>query len=112
MGDTTENNAAPPSSLQELAARWLFHQGVSTVLLFAILAGLIWTVKYVVPQHLAEIQAGYDRQEGAHEKNLKLIIDSQERSITQLTTSWERERQAMLSALRSSSSPFCGDHDK
>jgi hypothetical protein len=45
---------------KEAAWAWLEKQGVPTVLLFAILAAIV----YFVPQHLAVIQAGYDRLQG------------------------------------------------
>lgn len=43
------------------AADWLFSQGVSTVLLFAILAVAVYSVRDLVPRHLMQIQEGYQR---------------------------------------------------
>lgn len=43
------------------AAEWLFSQGVSTVLLFAIFAIAVYAVRTLVPMHLNQIQEGYER---------------------------------------------------
>lgn len=58
----TDNDAEiAGKNAKELAAKWLFSQGTSTVLLFCILLGLGYSVVYVIPQHMQLIQAGYDR---------------------------------------------------
>lgn len=44
-------------SLKEMAAKWVFSQGVSTVLLFVLIIG-VW---YGIPAHIEMVQKGYDK---------------------------------------------------
>ena len=44
-----------------MAARWLFSQGTSTVLLVGILAYTVYVAQTVIPWHMQMMQTGYDR---------------------------------------------------
>lgn len=64
MGETIELTDEDIKALRTgdwkgAAVRWLVNQGVSTVLLFAILAGGFYAAVVLVPQHLAAINEGY-----------------------------------------------------
>ena len=59
----------------DLLAKWLFSQGVSTVLLFAICLGI-----YVgVPRWLEIVNEGYVRQHNAFDAQLKNVLGQMER---------------------------------
>jgi hypothetical protein len=64
MGDTdpTELNG---KNWRDLLTKWLFSQGVSTILLFAIGVG-VW---YGWPAALANIQSGYERMEKSQQES-------------------------------------------
>jgi len=64
------------NSWWDLASTWLFQQGVSTVLLLVLVVLGIYTLKVIVPEHLALIQQGYERTEKAHEAQIKYIMDT------------------------------------
>jgi hypothetical protein len=66
MGDTEDLR---DKSWRDMAFRWLFSQGVSTILLFAILGG-VW---YGLPASLAKIQDGYERIEKADDRRYETI---------------------------------------
>lgn len=66
---------------------WLYKQGVSTVLLILIFGALCWFGHYAVttaiPQHLQQIQDGYEkiqsgfeRSQLKHSERLKDVIES------------------------------------
>ena len=61
---------------RDMAATWLFQPGVSTVLLVVLVVLGIYTLKVIVPDHLALIQQGYERTEKAHEAQIKYIMDT------------------------------------
>ena len=75
--------------LKTLAARWLFSQGVSTLLLFAILVGMYkmtdYAINIAVPEHLKQIQLGYEKIESGHAKEVEALRATFEKEI-------ERER--------------------
>ncbi len=60
---------------KELAARWLFGQDVSTVLLVGILLSLWFFGWYAmtkaIPDHIQSIQMGYEKIEKGHTDDLK-----------------------------------------
>lgn len=58
---------------------WLFSQGVSTVLLFAILAFLAHGVVVLVPTHIKQIEEGYGRNAEMMSRSLDKISDSHDR---------------------------------
>lgn len=82
---------------------WALQQGVSTVLLFVSVGLFIYTIQYVVPQHLLMIQSGYEalatinaqalaNQELKHSEQIRLITESHTDQIKYLTDSF---RQAL-----------------
>lgn len=71
--DDIKGHTMPPKDSDDWKAagfRWLSQQGVSTVLLFAILASgwyaIPWLANTVVPAHTASIKAGYEALEQSH----------------------------------------------
>jgi hypothetical protein len=58
MADTDNTQS---DSWKDLAAKWLFGQSVPTVLLVLILVGGFYGAKVLIPEHLHEIQTGYER---------------------------------------------------
>lgn len=85
-----------------IGLQWLVSQGVSTVLLFCILAGGGYACYSLVPQHLQQIQKGYEDITERHERTVKAITDGHERTVKQLTESQDRERAAILNLVRRS----------
>lgn len=80
-------------SLKSRALDWLFQQGVSTVLLAAILGLLAWGGKYMlehaIPDHLRSIQEGYEH----NASNLKDVMDAHIKHS-------DRERALLIELLR------------
>jgi hypothetical protein len=58
---------------------WLFQQGVSTVLLCAILAFLGYSVIFIVPTHFDQIEKGYGRNAEITAKAIEAIAASHDR---------------------------------
>lgn len=71
--------------LKTLAARWAFSQGVSTLLLLAILAGMYkfadYAINFAIPKHLEQIQAGYEKIEAGHAKEVEQLRSTFEKQI-------------------------------
>lgn len=59
-------------TVRDRLLEWLFQQGVSTVLLVAILSTLAYFGNYeqrvAIPQRIRDIQAGYDRNLEVHRR--------------------------------------------
>lgn len=80
---SAEERAACERSWKDIAARWIFGQDVSTVLLVGILVSLWYFGWYAmtqaIPAHLQSIQAGYERIEANHDASLKQMrVDNAE----------------------------------
>ena len=64
-------------SVKALVGRWLFSQGVPVVLLFAILVGMYKMADYAmntaIPEHLKQIQSGYEKIEAGHAKEVEAL---------------------------------------
>lgn len=77
MNGVTDTEDFDKIPLKTLAARWLFSQGVSTLLLFAILVGMYKMADYAmntaIPEHLKQIQAGYEKIEAGHAKEVESL---------------------------------------
>jgi hypothetical protein len=58
MADTPTNGNA---SFKEAGVRWLFSQSVPTVLLVLLIGCGFYGAKVLVPEHLHQIQEGYER---------------------------------------------------
>jgi len=73
--------------LKELAARWLFGQPFTNVLLVALLSVTGWlgqyTITKAIPEHLSTIQQGYESLESSHvdERQLTQQRFEQERTM-------------------------------
>lgn len=65
---------------QEMGARWLFSQQSNTVLLFCILAAIVllgaYSIRYAIPEHLKQIQAGYEKIEVMQERQIKTVTEA------------------------------------
>lgn len=90
------SNFQPPSSdWKVLATRWLANQGVSTVLLVAILATMGYMGNYAmvtaIPSHLKQIQDGYIEHAAAHSKEVQAITVAFEKSLKQIADSFDKE---------------------
>lgn len=55
---------------------WLFDQGVSTVLLFGVLAAVSYVIVFLGPQIVGQIQHGYERIEASQDKQTERIAKS------------------------------------
>lgn len=68
----------------EKATEWLFQQGVSTILLCAILGWLAWVSNYAlntaIPGHISQMQAGYKEEHDRFDANLERVISVIERA--------------------------------
>lgn len=82
----TEKFNDPNATLYHKLAEWMFAQGVSTVLLCAILAFIAYTIIVQVPLWQASIREGYKDQAASYERSLDRIAESFERAL-------ERERR-------------------
>lgn len=67
---------------------WAFNQGIATLLLIGLFTANVYGVHYalnrldvMVPKHLEQIQKGYEKQEILHERELRYIIDSYEKTL-------------------------------
>ena len=73
--------------LKELAAKWLFGQPFTNVLLVALLSVTGWlgqyTITKAIPEHLSTIQEGYESLESSHvdERQLTQQRFEQERTM-------------------------------
>lgn len=93
------------SSLWSLAVRWLWKQGPTTVLLFLILGAITWGGHYsittAIPQHLQQIQKGYENVIEQATTEHRKVVDSIEKSH-------ESERQLYRELLRGSKGAMAG----
>lgn len=64
---------------KEKVIEWLFQQGVSTVLLVAILTFLGYAVTVMVPKHFDQIEKGYGRNAEITAKAIESIAASHDR---------------------------------
>ena len=73
----------PRGGIREQLSDWLFQQGVSTVLLFAILAGGMYAARVMVPAHIESIKEGYRQMEDSHKKEredyLKAMVEQRDK---------------------------------
>lgn len=64
------------ATIKERAAEWVFQQGVSTVLLVAILAALGWIARYglvtAIPNHIAALRQIVIDVESSHREEREL----------------------------------------
>ena len=85
MPDTEAGTYQKINDYRERILSWLFQQGISTVILTAQTASILWIGWYVVdkliPQSIEHIHSGYERTEQQHEKDLKLVLDSFEKAM-------------------------------
>lgn len=58
---------------------WIAQQGVSTILLCLILGFIGYAIVVLVPQHIAIIQAGYEKNAAALEKSMEKMAESHDR---------------------------------
>lgn len=91
---TASSDEFGASSIRE----WLLSQGVSTVILIALLygsyKGFSYVIRDMVPRHLAEIQRGYERIESSHERQLVDLSTIFESRVKAITETFEHERNA------------------
>ena len=84
---------------RSLLFSWLFSQGVSTVMLAAILIAMAYGGNYAmttgIPAHLKQIQDGYREQGAANKEALREQQASFEKSLKQVTDMCEKEMQFM-----------------
>lgn len=57
---------------------WLLQQGVSTILLCAILVFLGYGIIVLVPSHITLIQQGYEKNAASLEKTMEKVVQSHE----------------------------------
>jgi hypothetical protein len=93
MGVETETSG---KTWREIGIAWLVNQGVSTVLLFCILAGGSYLTYVMVPKHLETIQQGYERIDERHDQAIEKLAIAQEKTVDRLISviTAERERRS------------------
>jgi sirohydrochlorin ferrochelatase len=64
---------------KEAVIDWLKQQGVSTVLLIALLTFAGYAVTFLVPQHITLIKDGYKEMAESHEATVQKVIDSHDK---------------------------------
>ena len=73
----------PSLNWREIGMRWVSEQSLPTVLLLVLIGSMAWTVYHVVhdvvPEHLKQIQSGYDRMAESHEKAITKVVESHEK---------------------------------
>jgi len=71
--------------LKTIALKWLFSQGTSTILLLLILGGMWkiadYAINTAIPDHLKQIQMGYERIETNHAKEVEQLRSTFEKSM-------------------------------
>lgn len=82
-------------SWREMGARWLFDQGVPTVLLILILSAVVWRG----PQIATSFKEGYQTNAAALQRTTELYIEARDREITRILDSHERDRATFERAL-------------
>ena len=91
------NEDIDKSSIKALAFRWLSHQGVVTVLLFLILGSIIYGGYYgmttAIPQHLNQIQTGY-------QDVIEQATTEHRKAVEAIERSHDAERQLYRELLR------------
>lgn len=93
------------TGFKEKAFEWLFQQGVSTVLLIAILVGL-WHVTWRgIPYVMTETKAHIQEINKEHSKNVERISSSFDRATDAFNQQAERDRQLLESVIRSRPAP-------
>ena len=92
------------SSYKVIAIRWLMHQGVVTVLLFLILAAIIWGGHYgitqAIPEHLKQIQSGYSEVMDKATIAVEKATVEHRKAVEAVKESQESERQLYRELLR------------
>ena len=58
---------------------WLLNQGISTILLCAILMFLGYGIIYLIPDHITQIQKGYEQNAATLSRSLESIAESHDR---------------------------------
>jgi hypothetical protein len=84
---------------RDAVVKWLTEQGVSTVLLVAILAFLGYAAISIAPEQLREIQDGYERVANTAAQNLKESTDRHAESIQSIIDAHDRDREMFLKLL-------------
>ena len=65
--------------LKNKIVNWLLQQGVSTVLLCAILSFMAYGIVFLVPTHLELIQKGYEKNASQFTNSLDAVVQSHDR---------------------------------
>jgi len=84
---------------KDAVAKWLLEQGVSTVLLVAILIFLGYAAVVIAPQQLREIQDGYERVANTAARNLEASTERHAESIQSIVDAHDRDREMFLRLL-------------
>ena len=84
---------------------WLLTQGISTVLLCAILAFLGYGIVYMVPAHLEQIQGGYREVTNQTTQSLEKTTGEFTRSLDKLVESHDKERDMFIEWIRAERQP-------
>lgn len=85
-----------PETWQEMTLRWMFDQGVATVLLVCIMVAIVWGV----PDHIIPaVQSGYRLNAESLERTTKLHVEARSKEVELLMQVHERDRQAFERAI-------------
>lgn len=77
-------------SVYEAGVRWLLGQEANTVLLFTIIIGIGYGVRFLVPQHLQMIQDGYEKLDSRHMEEMKNVTIQHTEEVKALSTSFDK----------------------
>jgi|GEM_PF-6880290 len=93
----TANEIENDLPLKSLAAKWLFHQGASTVFAVVMLVGLFYTVIYVAPALIREIHEG-QKETAQQLSNVADKFDREQERTFQFLREQQLQRQSPVAA--------------
>jgi hypothetical protein len=85
-----DSDTGNDDSFKALGAKWLFSQSVPTVLLVLLICCGFYGAKVLVPEHLHQIQEGYERVAGDLSKTSDKFDKEQERTFLLLNRMQDR----------------------
>lgn len=88
--DVKPEKTEEKKNVYEAGVRWLLGQEANTVLLFTIIIGIGYGVRFLVPQHLQMIQDGYEKINTRNVEEMKSITTHHAEAIKELTTSFDK----------------------
>lgn len=85
-----EQKSDDKKSIVDAGFRWLLGQEANTVLLFVIIIGFGYGIRYLAPQHLQMIQDGYEKLDARHMEAMKNVTTQHTEEVKALSTSFDK----------------------